>query len=64
MSINVEVSLLSGKRAAVNVGLDEDVARLMFRAQSALEVKTGKLLDSSGNFLDGRVLIKDTMLEK
>ncbi|OLQ02246.1 hypothetical protein AK812_SmicGene14935 [Symbiodinium microadriaticum] len=52
MSIAVEVGLLSGKRASVQAGLDETVETLKQRAQVALGVGKGRLLDSSGNVLD------------
>ena len=53
MSIGVEVSLLSGKTAIVQAGLDETVETLMQRAQVVLGVRRGRLLDSSGVVLDG-----------
>ena len=53
MSITVEVSLLSGKTATVQAGLDETVETLAQRAQIALGVGKGRLLDSSGVVLDG-----------
>eukprot|EP00439_Symbiodinium_sp_Y106_P030429 s6148_g3.t1 len=53
MSTTVEVSLLSGKTATVQAGLDETVETLMQRAQIALGVGKGRLLDSSGVVLDG-----------
>ena len=52
MSISVEVSLLSGKTATVEAGQDETVETLTQRAQIALGVGRGRLLDSSGVILD------------
>ncbi|OLQ11126.1 hypothetical protein AK812_SmicGene5118 [Symbiodinium microadriaticum] len=51
MSISLEVGLLSGKKATVEAGLDEDVQSLKLRAEIALGVGRGRLLDSSGNIL-------------
>ena len=48
MSLTVEVALLSGKAATVQADLDEDVATLKCRAQAALGVGPGRLLDASG----------------
>ncbi|OLQ14631.1 E3 ubiquitin-protein ligase HERC2 [Symbiodinium microadriaticum] len=53
MSIAVEVGLLSGKTAAVQADLDETVQTLQRRAQIALGAGKGRLLDSSGDVLDG-----------
>ena len=52
MSISVEVGLLSGNRAFVNARLTEEVGALKLRAEVALGVRNGRLLDSSGNILD------------
>ena len=51
MSISVEVGLLSGKRAVVNAGLDEEVGTLKLRAQAVLAVRSGRLLEF-GSVLD------------
>ena len=63
MSISVEVGLLSGKAVTVEVGLDETVATLKCRAQTALGVGAGRLLDSSGRVLDVCAPIPTTRLE-
>ena len=52
MSIAVTVGLLSGRTATVRAGLDESVAALSRRAQTALGVGKGHLVDSSGSILD------------
>ena len=52
MSITVEVSLISGKTATVEAGLDETVETLTQRAQTALGVGKGRLRDSFGVVLD------------
>ena len=52
MSIAVEIGLLSGRRASVQAGLEESVETLKERAQIALGLGKGRLLDSSGNVLD------------
>ena len=52
MSITVDVALLSGRTVAVEANQDELVAALKLRAQTALGVKKGRLLDISGRALD------------
>ena len=63
MSISVEVALLSGRTATIEAGLDEEVSTLKRRAQSALGVGRGRLLDSSGSILDGSARIKNARLQ-
>ena len=63
MSIAVEVSLLSGKTATVQAGLDETVETLTQRAQIALGVGKGRLLDSSWVVLDGCEGIANSQLK-
>ena len=63
MSIAVYVGLLSGKTATVNAGLDEEVGTLKLRAQAALGVGCGRLLDSSGSVLDVCAPIRDTTVK-
>ena len=63
MSITVEVSLLSGKTATLQAGPDETVNALGRRAQIALGVGRGRLLDSSGGSLDGCIPIKKARIE-
>ena len=48
MSVVVAVSLISGNTVSVEAGLDESVATLKRRAQTALAVAKGRLRDSSG----------------
>ena len=60
MSIIVEVALLSGSKAIVEARLDESVETLKNRAQTALEVGRGRLLDSSGRALVGSSKINDS----
>ncbi|OLQ02258.1 Poly [ADP-ribose] polymerase 3 [Symbiodinium microadriaticum] len=57
--LTVEVGLLSGKTATVEAAVDEEVEALRLRAQTALGVGQGRLLDSSGNVLDVCASIKD-----
>ncbi|CAE7811653.1 unnamed protein product [Symbiodinium sp. KB8] len=60
MSITVEVGLLSGKKATVEAGREEEVGSLKRRAHAALGVVgRGRLVDSSGSVLDPSALIKD-----
>ena len=62
MSIAVEVSLLSGKTATVQASMDETVATLTQRAQIALGVGEGRLVDSSGAILEGCANISDSRI--
>ncbi|CAE7905046.1 HERC1 [Symbiodinium sp. KB8] len=63
MSITVEVRLLSGKTAEVKASLAEKVGLLKRRAQTALGVGRGRLLDSSGNVLDACDTVKGSGLQ-
>ena len=58
MSVAVDVQLLSGKKASVEVEADECVESLKRRAQSILATGKGKLLNSSGEALDGAATIR------
>ncbi|CAE7941602.1 HERC1, partial [Symbiodinium sp. KB8] len=60
MSINVSVGLLSGETAKLEVCLNEEVERLKCRAETALGVGRGRLLDSSGSVLDTSVAVEDS----
>ena len=60
MSIHVEVGLISGRKATVQAALDETVGTLKRRAQVALGVGTGRLLDSSGCVVEGTVPIEES----
>ena len=53
MSISVEVHLLSGKKASLEVDTGESVEFLERCARSALSASKGRLLNSSGQVLDG-----------
>ena len=64
MSIRVEVGLISGRKANVQAALDETVGMLKRRAQVALGVGTGRLLDSSGCVLEGCALTKKSRVQK
>ena len=63
MSITVEVGLLSGKIATVEAHLDEVVQTFIGRAETALGVGPGQLLDSSGSVLDASTPIRDSLLQ-
>ena len=63
MSTTLEVGLLSGKTTAVQVGLDETVDMLRERAQVALGVGKGLLLDSRGDVLDGCATIREARVQ-
>ena len=62
MSVSVKVGLLSGRAATVKVGLHEHVGKIQHGAQTALGVGKGRLVDASGNVLDGHLPIKDAWL--
>ena len=64
MPITVEVGLLSARTATLKAGLDEEVGALERRAQTALEVRKGRLVDSSGGVLDVSAPIKHARLEE
>ena len=59
----VDVGLTSGKTVSVEARLDESVATLKRRAQTALAVGKGRLLDSSGGLLDDQLTVKKAKLE-
>ena len=63
MSIHVEVGLISGRKATVQAALDETVGTLKRRAEAALGVGTGRLLDSSGCVVEGTVPMKKARLQ-
>ena len=58
LSVTVTVGLISDKTVTVEAGLDEDVKIVKRRAQTALGVGQGRLLDSSGKVLDDGVPFK------
>ena len=61
MSISVDVHLLSGKHASIQVEADASVASLKHRAQTALASR-GRLLNSSGEVLDGAQTVTEAKL--
>ena len=63
MSVVVDVSLLSGKTVSVEARLDESVATLKRRAQTALEVGKGRLRVSSGELLGDELTVQEAKLE-
>ena len=58
MSRTFEVSLISGKTVSLQTHEDESVESLRVRAQRALGVGKGRLLNSAGSVLDGGAPIK------
>ena len=64
MSLTVEVSLISGKTVSLQAHRDESVDSLRVRAQRALRVGKGRLLNSTGLVLDGDDPIKTARLQK
>ena len=63
MSIEVTVGLLSGKTATVKADLDEELGALKHRAQTALGVGRGRLVGSSGIFLDACAPIRSARVQ-
>ena len=63
MSITVKVSLLSGKTATVEAGLNETVETLAQRAQVALRVGKGRLVDAFGSLLNGSALVNESKVK-
>ena len=61
MSISVDVHLLSGKRASMQVEVDASITSLKHRAQTALASR-GRLLNSSGEVLDGAQSVTEAKL--
>ena len=53
--VSVQVSLISGRTVPVEAGLSEPVGAVKRRAQIALAVGRGRLLDASGGILDDRL---------
>ena len=62
MSLVVDVSLISGKTVSVETRLDESVGTLKRRAQTALAVGTGRLLDSAARLLDEQQTVQEADL--
>ena len=63
MSVVVAVGLISGKTVLVEAQLDEPVVTLKRRAETALQVGRGRLLDSSGGLLDDEQTVQEAKLE-
>ena len=62
MSVVVDVGFMSGKTVSVKAKLDVSVGTLKRRAQTALGVGKGRLLDSGGP-LDDELTVKEAKLE-
>ena len=63
MSVNLAVGLLSGKAVTLEASLDETVATLKRRAETALSVGRGRLVDSCGRILDSSAPLKRVRLQ-
>ena len=63
MSLILSVSLLSGKTVSVEAELGTSVGELRQRAQTALAVGKGRLLDPSGRALDEVATVKESGLQ-
>ena len=64
MSVVVQVALLSGRTATVEADQNERVETLKLRAQTALGVGKGRLLDSSGSALDLSSTVEAVKVQK
>ena len=62
MSVVVDVGLISGKTVSVEAELHESVATLKRRAQAALAVRKGRLLNSGG-LLHDELTVQEAKLE-
>ncbi|CAE7878575.1 HERC2, partial [Symbiodinium microadriaticum] len=63
MGISVDVRLISGRRAIVELEADASVETLRQRAQSALAVGRGRLLNSAGDVLNGTTTLTQAGLQ-
>lgn len=63
MSISVDVCLMNGKKASLEVELDASIDALKQRAQLALGTGQGRLLNSSGEVLDAASTPEDLQLQ-
>ena len=63
MSRTIQVGLLSGRSVSLEVGPDEPLEALQSRAQKALAVGRGRLLDSAGGILDGTTTLEESGLQ-
>ena len=63
MSVLLHVSLLSGKGISIETELDADIEEFRKRAQMALSVGKGRLIDSSGTVLSGARTIDECCLQ-
>ena len=64
MSFAVEVGLLSGRTVSLETGPDEYVETLRSKAQKALAVGRGKLVDASNTVLDGAATLQECRLQQ
>ena len=63
MSLTVEVSLISGKTVSLEAPWTESVQSLRLRAQRALGVGQGRLLNFAGAVLDEKTSLEGAMLQ-
>ena len=62
MSITLHVSLLSGRKVSLHIGLDIDIESFKQQAQRALSVGKGRLVRACGSVLDGTSTIRESGL--
>ena len=63
MLITLHVNLLSGRRVSLETVLDINVGTFKTRAQSALSVSRGRLVQSCGSLLDEARTIQECGLQ-
>ena len=63
MSVTVEVGFMSGRTTSLEAELDATVETIKRRAQTVLEVGTGRLVNSSGRILGGAFTVQESGVE-
>ena len=58
MALTLEVSLVSGRTVSLEAGSGDLVESAKSRAQEALSVGKGRLIDSSGRVLEGSATLQ------
>ena len=58
MALTLEVSLVSGRAVSLEAGSEDRVEAVKSRAEEALNVGKGRLIDWSGRVLDGSATLR------